>query len=94
MDQETHPLDAAASIVGSHAALAAALGVTRGALPQWKMPNRRVPAEHCPTIERLTNGAVRCEQLRPDIAWSVLREQAGPDAPATGPGALDEKAAA
>lgn len=93
MDQEEHPLDTAAKIVGSHVALAAALGVSKGALPQWKMPGRRVPAEHCPTIERLTKGGVLCEALRPDIAWEVLREQAVPVAD-SGPGALDEKAAA
>ncbi|MBN9410856.1 MAG: helix-turn-helix domain-containing protein [Burkholderiales bacterium] len=37
----------------------------------------RVPAEHCPAIERVTNGQVRCEDLRPDVAWDVLRMQAG-----------------
>ncbi|MDB5963863.1 MAG: putative antitoxin of bacterial toxin-antitoxin system, YdaS/YdaT, partial [Polaromonas sp.] len=32
---------------------------------------------HCPSCERLTNGAVTCEELRPDVAWDVLRMQAG-----------------
>ena len=36
---------------------------------QWG--KTRVPAEQCPNIERLTG--VRCEDLRPDVAWSVLR---------------------
>lgn len=46
----------------------------------------RVPAEHCPSIERATRAAaaahanpsmvVLCEELRPDVGWSVLREQA------------------
>jgi DNA-binding transcriptional regulator YdaS (Cro superfamily) len=39
----------------------------------------RVPAEYCPAIERETKakGApVLCEELRPDIPWMVLREQA------------------
>ena len=39
--------------------------------------SNRVPAEHCPAIERATDGAVRCEELRPDVAWDVLRMQAG-----------------
>ena len=26
-----------------------------------------------PAIERATNGAVRCEDLRPDVDWGVLR---------------------
>jgi DNA-binding transcriptional regulator YdaS (Cro superfamily) len=74
-----HPIDLAAEIVGSQTALAAALGVSKGAVPQWKDEGRRVPAEHCPTIERLTGGKVRCEDLRPDIDWAVLR---GPSAAA------------
>ena len=38
----------------------------------------RVPAEYCPAIERETRNkgeVVTCEELRPDIAWGVLREQ-------------------
>lgn len=31
----------------------------------------RVPAEYCPRIERITG--VRCEDLRPDVEWGVLR---------------------
>lgn len=37
----------------------------------------RFPSEHCPTCERLTGGAVTCEELRPDVEWGVLRQQAG-----------------
>ncbi len=52
---------------------------------QWRLT--RVPAEMCPEVERLTlkiaderndpSLIVRCEDLRPDVAWDVLREQAG-----------------
>jgi hypothetical protein len=49
-------------------------GITKGAVSQWKLPGRRVPADHCPTIERLTNGEVRCEDLRPDVDWAQLRK--------------------
>jgi DNA-binding transcriptional regulator YdaS (Cro superfamily) len=68
-----HPIDVAAGIVGSQAALAVALGVTRAAVTQWKEVGRKTPAEHCPKIERLTGGKVTCEQLRDDIEWHVLR---------------------
>lgn len=68
-----HPIDQAAAVLGSQSALAAALKVSKTAVSQWKEEGRRVPAEHCPQIERLTGGAVRCEQLRPDMAWDVLR---------------------
>lgn len=66
-------IDEAARILGSQVALANALGVTKAAVNQWKRNNRKVPAEHCPAIERLTNGAVCCEDLRPDIDWEYLR---------------------
>jgi len=66
-------LDKAIAIVGSLQLLAKELKVTKGAVGQWKAPERRIPAEHCPTIERLTGGRVRCEELRPDIEWAYLR---------------------
>jgi DNA-binding transcriptional regulator YdaS (Cro superfamily) len=69
-------LDKASEIVGSMQALGEELGVTKGAVGQWKLPGRRVPAEHCPAIERLTHGAVRCEVLRPDVDWATVRSSA------------------
>lgn len=38
---------------------------------QWS--KTRVPAERCPDIEALTG--VKCEDLRPDVNWAVLRKQ-------------------
>lgn len=70
-------IDKAAEILGSQTALAALLGVSKGAVSQWKEPGRKIPAEYCPLIERATNGVVRCEELRPDMAWDVLREKQG-----------------
>jgi DNA-binding transcriptional regulator YdaS (Cro superfamily) len=70
-----HPIDIAAALLGSQQALATALGVTRAAVSQWKDPDRRVPAEHCLVIQRLTGGKVTCQQLRPDMEWGVLRDQ-------------------
>ena len=66
-------LSKAADIVGSMQALGEQLGVTKGAVGQWKLPGRHVPAEHCPAIERITGGVVRCEDLRPDVDWQVIR---------------------
>lgn len=79
---ELHPVERAAKVIGSQAAMALALGVSRAAVSQWMFTDRRVPAEHCPAIERLTRergDVVRCEELRPDIPWGVLREQATPE---------------
>jgi DNA-binding transcriptional regulator YdaS (Cro superfamily) len=70
-------LDKAVSLVGSMQALAEHVGVTKGAVSQWKTDGRRIPAEHCPTIERLTNREVTCEELRPDVDWAFLRLAAG-----------------
>jgi len=66
---DEHPVDRAARQAGGRRALALELRVTEAAIGNWKA--RGVPAEHCPAIEGLTG--VRCEELRPDIGWSVLR---------------------
>jgi DNA-binding transcriptional regulator YdaS (Cro superfamily) len=74
------PIQRAAEILGSHTALADLCGVSKGAVSQWKDKARRVPAEYCPLIERATRergSPVLCEELRPDMAWDVLRMQAG-----------------
>ena len=49
---------------------------------QWT--KTRIPAEHCPAIERETGGVIRCEDLRPDVEWGVLR-QASPELTPTTP---------
>lgn len=53
--------------------LARKLGVTAGAVSQWVNGLAGVPAERCPAIEEATGGLVRCEDLRPDVRWDVLR---------------------
>lgn len=55
--------------------LADELGVRYQLIQGWRDPHRRVaaPAEHCPAIERVTGGAIRCEDLRPDVDWAYLR---------------------
>ena len=63
----------AISILGTQSALGAAIGVSPQVINNWVRRESEVPAEHCPAIERATNGAVRCEDLRPAVDWSVLR---------------------
>lgn len=65
-------IDKAAAACGSASNLARALGVSIQVVTNWR--TRGVPAERCPDIEQATGGKVRCEELRPDVAWSVLRE--------------------
>lgn len=55
-------------------ALAAALGVPDALVSQWKSGTRQIPAARCPAIEKATNGAVRCEDLRSDVDWGYLRD--------------------
>lgn len=63
------------SSVESAAELARKLGINSVLISQWKNGVRQVPAERCPDIERVTGGAVTCEELRPDLAeqWAYLR---------------------
>jgi DNA-binding transcriptional regulator YdaS (Cro superfamily) len=73
----TDAIRAAAEKVGGQASLARILDVKPPTVNQWVKGERQVPAEQCPAIERATGGAVRCEELRPDVPWEVLRMQAG-----------------
>lgn len=96
MDTDLSPERAAllraAEILGGQSALASALGYSdRRNVAPW-FAGRRFPAEHCPTLERATKEApphpkglkpVTCEELRPDVAWDVLRMQATPARRAT-----------
>ena len=61
----------AISIVGSLTALSELVGQSPQVVANWRV--RQVPAEHCPAIEKATNGAVRCEDLRDDVDWAYLR---------------------
>lgn len=51
--------------------IARQLGIKPQAVQQWF--KTKVPAERCPDIERISNGYVTCEELRPDVDWAVLR---------------------
>ncbi len=73
--EDEHPVDRAARVLDTTlVGLATRLNVTKGAVGQWKEDGRVVPAEHCPVIERLTGGRVRCEELNPKVDWGYLRE--------------------
>lgn len=65
-----HALARAIETAGGAKALAELIGVSSSAPSMWKARGR-VPADHCPAIERATG--VKCEELRPEVEWSVLR---------------------
>lgn len=61
----------AIELLGGVVATAKAFGVSKAAVSNWKA--RGIPVEHCPTIERLTSGQIRCEDLNSSVDWSYLR---------------------
>lgn len=62
-------LVAAINASGGLTKVAYALGISTNRLANWL--KRGVPAERCPDIEAATG--IRCELLRPDVNWQVLR---------------------
>lgn len=73
----------AIQVFGSQAAMASVLGVKQPTISEWLRGERPIPAERCPQIERETRRLgqpILCEELRPDVAWDVLRTQGVPDA--------------
>lgn len=66
------PIERAISLMGGVAETVRKLSLN-GHATVYQWTKTRVPAERCPQIERATGGQVRCEELRPDVAWDVLR---------------------
>jgi len=73
------PIETAINASGNAYRLAKAIDVPPQSVLFWRNGERRVPAEYCPRIELATNGRVRCEDLRPDVAWHVLRQATAPE---------------
>ena len=70
-----NPIQDAIDHVGSISNFARLLGVTPQAVCFWRDGKRRIPADKCPLIEQATGGAISCEVLRPDVMWSIIRNQ-------------------
>lgn len=81
--EQTTPVDAlkrAINLAGGQRSLAKKLPATGAgdrvsAARVWNWVNRdmKAPSVVCPDIEALTG--VKCEDLRPDVNWAVLRKQ-------------------
>lgn len=69
-----NPIIKAIEIIGGPSKMAGALGVTPQAVCFWRDGKRQLAAEYCPAIERATNGAVTCEELRPEVDWAYIRK--------------------
>lgn len=64
--------------LGGRPVFAAALSTpTQTVSPQmlwnWLNRDRRVPAQYCPAVERLTDRAIVCEDFWPDTDWEYIR---------------------
>lgn len=62
----------AVSICGNQAALANACGVSQPTVFKWTN-GTKIDAAYIPAIIAATNGAVKPEDLRPDVDWAVIR---------------------
>ena len=62
---------------GSLTYLAKQMGAKTSNVCLWAKGKKKVPTNHCPEIERITEGKVTCEELRPDVNWGVLRNSKG-----------------
>lgn len=72
METRNEAFAEAVVILGGPANSARLLKKSIQAVLFWVDGRRELPAAECPTIERLTG--IPCERLRPDVEWSVLRE--------------------
>lgn len=70
MSKET--VKEAIDLAGGTSEIASLFDIAPASVSGW-IARGRVPAEHCPAIERHTGGKVRCEDLRPDVDWAYLR---------------------
>jgi DNA-binding transcriptional regulator YdaS (Cro superfamily) len=63
---------------GRQAALAGHLCIKQPQVAAWVSQKRPIPLEHCPLIQAFTEGAVTCEELRPDRVeyFALIRAQA------------------
>src|SRR5438132_7646974 len=72
------PLKVASNLAGGLTKLARQLGVTPPTVHEWTVKERKVPEARCAQIERITDGKVTCEQLRPDLPWRRFADAAWP----------------
>lgn len=73
MNTPKQALEKAIAKAGGLAQFAEKVGApSEHAVKAWKI--NRVPSDYCPKIERITG--VKCESLRPDVEWPVLRRSA------------------
>jgi hypothetical protein len=63
---------------GRAARLARALAVHPVNVSEWGRGRKPIPADRCPFIEAESEGAVPCEEQRPDLVWVRVPDPAWP----------------
>lgn len=63
------------SDLGGPTAVARMTGLSVPTVHGWKA----IPYQHCPTIERATNGKYVCEDMRPDQKWVRIADEHWPN---------------
>lgn len=58
--------------------LAAHFKVSKAAVSQWFGKGGKPPPDRCPAIERVTEGRVTVDQLRPDVRWARIADPTWP----------------
>lgn len=68
-------LNEAITLLGGRPAFCAALDISPQRLWNWLKRGQTLPAEYCPTVERLTEGKIVCEDFWPETDWAFMRSQ-------------------
>lgn len=68
-------LKKAIKIAGGQRSLAKICGVSQPAVNKWLKGKSKIGEDKAMLTELALNGAVTCEELRPDVNWSVLRNK-------------------
>ena len=89
------PLGRVIAAAGSQKALAAKLGVTKGAVSQWATGRYELPVKQVLAIVNAYGDVVTCAELRPDVGWPSDLPQGRPRTlPPSGWGVLSSAPAA
>ena len=59
---------------GRQAAIARVLGIKTQTVGAWRRRTKKIPVNRCPALEFATDGAVPCEESRPDITWVRVKD--------------------
>ena len=73
-----NPIQRAVECVGSQALLASHLTIKQPTVSEWSRGERPVPADRAADIERITEGVVPCEDIRPDLEWARIPDKSWP----------------